>query len=67
MLNMKGVCCAHGAGWCPQHKISEGIITVDGRLLINTVKRTGPRCEPCGTPQEIVLYSDIVEPTRTEI
>ena len=31
---------------------------MDGRLLINTIKRTGPICEPCGTPQEIVLYSD---------
>ena len=46
---------------------SVGRLTCDGRSFMKTRNRTGPRCEPWGTPAEMVCWGDRVEPTRTEI
>ena len=42
-------------------------ISASSASFMKTRNRTGPRCEPWGTPAEIVCWGDRVEPTRTEI
>ena len=50
--------------------VSGDVVVVDnllGMSLMKTRNRTGPRCEPCGTPAVMLCSFDWVLPTVTVI
>ena len=40
---------------------------LSGRSFIKHKKRTGPRCDPWGTPDVTECFAEDEEPTRTDI
>ena len=41
--------------------VVESLLLVKGRSLINIQKSSGPRIEPCGTPEQIVPGFDFLQ------